>query len=348
MVKRFSGFLAAMLIILIMLSGCGASTNKSSNSQAEAPKGAELADYSMANGDAKSKVEYDKNVGDNVKVQFSESVGAEPAAVTATSGQVEKDNGQTAIVATGANNESLANAILDQRKVIRNANVSIIVDSYENTYGKIQSLVEGAGNGYIQESRVSKQGSYGKSGMIIVRVDADKFSQILNNVKGLGEVIDAMESTDDITEKFYDTESELRLLKYEQSRLEEYLKKIDDPDTIFKTESRLTDIRHQIENLTGTLNKLSNLVKLSTITINISEKSVKNIDKEKTYLEKLFGGFTDSMKGVGNFFGELILLLVALIPTLVILALCAWIIWIFYRKYRKNNEEKSKIKIKDE
>jgi hypothetical protein len=348
MIKRFSGFLALMLLTFILLSGCGARSEKSDISNSEAPRDAGQSNYSMVNGDAKAKVKYDKRAGDNVNVQFSESVGADQEAAMVTSGQVEKDNGQTAIVATGANNQSLANAILDQRKVIRNANISIIVDSYEKTYGKIQSLVEGAGNGYIQQSSVSKQGANGKSGVIIVRVDADKFSQILNNVKGLGEVIDADERTEDITEKFYDTESELRLLKYEQSRLEEYLKKIDDPDTIFKTESRLTDIRHQIENLTGTLNKLSNLVKLSTITINISEKSVKITDKEKTYLEKLFGGFTDSMKGVGNFFGELILLLVALIPTLVILALCAWIIWIFYRKYRKNNEEKSKIKIKDE
>lgn len=339
MLKRFSGFLALMLLTFTLLSGCGfSSSGKSSDNKAEAPRTAGVSDYTMANEDAK------------VKVQFDESVGAEPAAATATNGEVQKDNGQTAIVATGANNQSLTNAILDQRKVIRNANISIIVDSYEKTYGKIQSLVEGSGNGYIQQSSVSKQGSYGKSGMIIVRVDADKFSQILNNVKGLGEVIDANESTEDITEKFYDTESELRLLKYEQSRLEEYLKKISDPDTIFRTESRLTEIRHQIENLTGILNKLSNLVKLSTITINISEKSVdaKNLNKEKTYLEKLFGGFTDSMKGVGNFFGELILLLVTLIPALVILALCAWIIWIFYRKYRKDNEEKSKIKMKDE
>lgn len=345
MIKKFSGFLVSTLIILMMLSGCGASTSTSNSAapMADANHSVVASQY----GSAISK--------DTGSMQFSKEVPAGDMVVTGSEsvklGEAKaKGNGQTAIVATGVENQPLVNAILAQRKIVRNANVSILVDNYEKTYGKIQSMVENSGIGYIQQSSVTKQGVYGKSGMIVVRVEADKFSQILNSVKGLGEVIDANESTEDITEKFYDTESELRLLKYEQSRLEEYLKKITDPDIIFKTESRLTEIRHQIESLTGTLNKLSDLVKLSTITINITEKGVdtNNKLKEKTYTEKLFGGFSDSLKGVGNFFGELILLLVSLLPVLMILVFVAWIIWIFYKKNQKGKNQKSESKKIDE
>ena len=54
---------------------------------------------------------------------------------------------------------------------------------------------------------------------------------------------------------------------------EEIFEKVEDPDIIFKTEKQLTEIRHEIETLTGTLNKLNDLVELSTITINMDEKA---------------------------------------------------------------------------
>ena len=119
--------------------------------------------------------------------------------------------------------------------------------------------------------------------------------------------------SDDVTDKFFDIESRLRLLKYEESRLEEYLKKITDPDTIFKTEARLMEIRHEIESLTGNLNKLSNLVQLSTITINMSEK-IPAGEKAGSYWQRLASGFTESFKGVVGFCAESLIVVVAALP----------------------------------
>lgn len=137
-------------------------------------------------------------------------------------------------------------------------------------------------------------------------------------------------------------ESRLRLVKYEESRLEEYLKKIEDPDTIFKTESRLTDIRHEIEQLTGTLNKLSDLVKLSTITINMNEKLPESLTKpvETSYLGKLKNNFLESLNGVVEFLGELLLFIVASLPTLFILGIIAFAAYSVYKKFFRNKMKK--------
>ncbi|MCX8128550.1 MAG: DUF4349 domain-containing protein [Clostridia bacterium] len=263
------------------------------------------------------------------------------------------ENEIAGIMGNGAEGGNASNALLSRHKIIRNANVTIQVKNFDFTYGKIQTLVEHSGYGYIQQSRVSKESSQTKSGMVVVRVQADKFSDILSNIKGLGEVIDASENTEDVTEKFYDVESELRLLRYEQNRLEQYLNKLTKPDDIFKTESRLTEIRHQIESLTGTLNKLSDLVKFSTIIININEKEPGSDNDGaggKSYWSKLANGFGDSFKGVRNFFASLVLFLAQALPVLIILVLFSWLAFLLYKRFlrgiRKNRTSDDSVKVK--
>ena len=173
-------------------------------------------------------------------------------------------------------------------------------------------------------------------GIITLRVDKDRFDSVLSDIKGLGLLMDESIKSDDVTDKFIDTESMLRLLKYEESRLEEYLFKLTDADTIFKTQSRLTEIRQQIERLTGNLKKWSDLVELSTITINISEK-VPGIspNKEPSYFNKLIISFTNSFKGVLSFSGILLIFIVQAIPVIIMLIIVAiFALWI-YRKFIK-------------
>jgi len=108
--------------------------------------------------------------------------------------------------------------------------------------------------------------------IIVLRVDKDKFEQVVDGISGLGTLIDQSIQSEDVTEKYLDKEARLRLLRFEESRIEEYLKKLVDPDDIFKAERQLTDICYENESLTGTLNKWDNFVELSTITVNMNEK----------------------------------------------------------------------------
>lgn len=256
----------------------------------------------------------------------------------------------TALTGTGESINAVNNSILSQRKIIRNANISVEVENFDTAYGKIEYIISNVG--YVQESKISKVKQYVDSkeilvtnGVITIRVDADKFSSILKDIKGLGLLTDENIKTDDVTDKFFDIESRLRLIRYEESRLEEYLKKIEDPDTIFKTQSRLTDIRHEIEQLTGTLNKLSDLVELSTITINMNEKVPKSTSEpsepiEPSYLSKLQDNFLGSLSGVIEFLGNLLILIVAAFPVLVLIGIMLLVLYFLNKKFLKNKIKK--------
>lgn len=337
--KRWLSLLLVFGLVVSALIGCGASktTAKLEKSKAVEMKGnSGKADFAVA---------------EQPRTEETGAQAADMASQNIVAGEVAYDTNDTngtGLTGSGSVGQTVSNAILAQRKVIRNANITVEVEDFEKAYGQVKSLV--APFGYIQESSIRKDKVHqsGKEklitrGVIIVRVDKDKFESILSDIKGLGLLLDENIKSDDVTDKFFDVESRLRLLKFEQERLEAYLQKIDDPDIIFKTESRLTNIRHEIEGLTGTLNKWSGLVELSTITINMNEKGYDTIAAEnKSYWNRLISGFKGSIKDVVVFFGELIIVAVQALPVIAILAALAFGGIFTYRKVRAKHMSKLK------
>jgi len=310
--------------------------------------------------------------GGNVKVQFSDSAGSTDnsdsftAASTAAGEVLEKSasdqaqgirgtgydsSGTTSSTATGTSLDILA-----QRKVIRNANLSIEVDNFYNSYGNLQAMLTGIG--FVQESNIHRdfytwEGEQKAriSGNITIRVDARHFDNILNDIKGLGEVIDDRIYSTDVTDQFFDTEGRLKILKIEYDYLEEYMRSLKDPDSIFKTRMRMTELQTEIERLTGTLNKWSDLVELSTIYIQMTEKYPEEVTgtKTNTYWDRLKNSIKNSLTGIVDALGDLVIFIIEAIPTLVILGLLALIGFRLYKKYiRKKRSIPPEIKNPEE
>lgn len=331
--KRILCLLLAVIIAAAAITGCGSKSGSSSRG--------EKVDTAVAQEEKAQHYGLEENSVEVNGMDQSGSTGAAPKEAPKAGESVDKDRG-SAIVGTGDAPQPVSNAILSQRKMIRSANISVEVEDFDKAYGQVKSMI--STYGFVQESNVKKQktskGDAVTSGIIVIRVDKDKFDEVLAGIKGIGDFIDEIIKGDDVTDKYFDMESRLRLLRFEEGRLEAYLKKVEDPDIIFKTESRLTEIRHEIESYTGTLNKWNDLVALSTITINIYEKSdlSNNIPVVKTYSSRLAETFSESMKGVANFFGELLIFLVAAFPVLVILGILGWIGLIIFKRVSRKRE----------
>jgi len=248
------------------------------------------------------------------------------------------------IVATGYDGKNPNLDILAQRKVIRNANLRLEVDDFYTSYGNLQSMITGIG--FIQESNIHRdyytfEGERRSriTGDITIRVDARHFDNILNDVKGLGDIIDDRIYSTDVTDQFFDTEGRLRILKIEYDYLEEYMRSLKDPDSIFKTRMRMTELQTEIERLTGTLNKWSDLVELSTIYIQLEEKYPEEmtLKKTNTYWDRVKNSVKNSLTGIINAFGDLLIFIIEAIPTLVILGV---LFLIGFRIYKKHSKKK--------
>jgi len=327
----------AILIVLTVLTGC---SSKMAKDQATTTAG-----YSpMETYATTSKSSYN-----SVDLTFSEDSSRE---IGYDGPQKSSDEAaQSGITGTGYTaNTGTSFDILAQRKIIRNANISLEVDDFYKQYGNIQSMI--AGIGYVQEINTSRQYYYYKdeqksriTGNITIRVDAKQFDNIVNGIKGLGEITDDRIYSNDITDQFFDTEGRLKILKIEYEFLEEYMMSLKDPDSIFKTRMRMTDLQTEIERLSGTLNKWSDLVELSTIYIQMTEKYPEDMGKNKnTYWDRLKNAVQNSLTGIVDALGDLVIFVIEAIPTLVILALLGFIGWRLIKRFilNKHNEPVSR------
>ena len=179
--------------------------------------------------------------------------------------------------------------------------------------------------GYI-ESMNTYNGStyYGYSGTrnanMTIRIPAAQLDDFLNTISGIGNVIRRSENEDDITLTYVDLESHKAALLAEQTSLLELLEKAETVEDIITLQSRLSDIRYQLESMESQLRTFDNKVDYSTVYLNIDEVEVLTPVQEKTTWERISEGFMNSLKNIGNGFKEFAVWFVINLPYLILWA----------------------------
>jgi len=320
------------ILLIVGITACG------SKNETSASIGG-TASVMPKSGNVKADVSYDTA---SVQMEFTDDIAgraSEKAAVAQAAGMSGMDGGYAATANVSYQlNSSAANAILSGRKVIFNGYLTIEVENFNEAYSKIESMILGIG--YVQSSSISRDRIYveGKEayitrGTIVIRVASDRFQAFMSGAEGIGEVLERASDSQDFTDRYFDTEARLKVLLLEEERLLSYLDKIDDPDAIFKYERRLTEVRQEIESLTGTLRKWDDLVELSTITLNLREKNPITESKEKTYLARLAKRFVDSISKTIYYFGEILIFVIQALPVLIILFVLGMASYKVFRKF---------------
>jgi len=339
--KKIVVYVLLLIILTAAATGCS-SGRKAGVTDATAPQAQPERDDGIKYGLSSTSVKNVEIAGDSGN--YSVSMKDEALDIAFSEAKEELAVSPSGIVATGYDGKNPALDILAQRKVIRNANLKLEVDDFYNSYGNLQAMITGIG--FIQESNIHRdyymydgERRSRITGDITIRVDARHFDNILNDVKGLGDVIDDRIYSTDVTDQFFDTEGRLKILKIEYEYLEEYMRSLKDPDSIFKTRMRMTELQTEIERLTGTLNKWSDLVELSTIYIRLEEKYPDEMTKKtETYWDRLKNSVKNMLTGIVDAIGDLLIFIIEAIPTLVVLGILFLIGLRIYRKHIKKKK----------
>ncbi len=231
---------------------------------------------------------------------------------------------------------------VEGRKAIKTANVQMEVDNYQATYETIKSML--GDNGYIEESNIWKTPTYVNgekylltNGSLRLRIKADVFIGFTEGLSAIGTVLSASTNEDDISDMYYDTEARLELKRNEKERLEEYADKIDDPEVFFQTQSRITEVIYDIENLQGTLKKWDSKVEYSTVYITINERNPEEesaLPKPKGFFEKIWENLKDGV----SFLGDVVIFLAGALPVLLLMAAIAIVIIVIIKKVSKKSK----------
>ncbi|MBS7527321.1 DUF4349 domain-containing protein [Fusibacter paucivorans] len=265
---------------------------------------------------------------------------AESKAVTAATEARGADGGYESPEMT-SNDSSQNSQYRNGRIILKTANLSIDVESYDETVAAIKAILEGT-EGYIESEQTSYKTRYTdrdnlRYGSFVLRVPADLFDQMLDSIKANGFVNYDNVNSEDVTKYYRDTASQVENLKITENRLREILEKATDVSDILEIENELTRTRREIDALTNQLKNWEDLADLSYVYVEIDEVESLNPTIEPiddSVLSKAKEGFIDTINAIVKTTMEIFIWLVAKSPVLLILAILAGVGSKIWRKKR--------------
>lgn len=297
--KRVAALFLAVLLLMGCLAGCG-------NSSKNAASSMDMADP-----------------------ESSYNSTTESSGSTGNGGTNETDDaGTSGLIATNTEG-SLAD------KIIYSLQADLETTDFDKTLEDIVTMTENCG-GFLESSNVSgnsyAQKYYGyasyRSAQFILRIPKESFQTVRDGLSQLGNVTSLNTGAENITEQYTDAQARLDTYQVEESRLLAMLEKADTVEDMIAIESRLSDVRYNIESITSTLKNWDNQVNYSTVTLYVSEveELTEQVATQRTYWQQIGDGLVSSMKSVGRFFKNLFKGIVIALPVILIVVIIAAII----------------------
>ena len=186
--------------------------------------------------------------------------------------------------------------------------------------------------GYIQQSDVSGN-SLNWSGdrssrysSITARIPSDKLDAFLTEVSSQGNVTYKNESVQDVTLQYTDITSRKKTLQMEQERLWALLEKAESVDAVIALESRLSEVRYQLESLESQLRSLDNQIVYSTVYLSIQEVQVLTSTDPDTIPVRIQKGLSRSLNQLQVSSVDFVVWFVSSLPILIVLAVLVLIV----------------------
>ncbi|KOA19084.1 hypothetical protein CLHOM_24650 [Clostridium homopropionicum DSM 5847] len=269
----------------------------------------------------------------------SSSAGSAPNTVKS-----EEKTSSAADTSTTSNSTSISpgyKITQTAHRIIQTGRMNMETTTFDETLSQVQNYVNSIG-GYIQSSSIQGRGitpdnsTSNRVGTLTFRVPQNKYSEFFTSAKSYGTITFQENTGEDVTEQYFDTEARVKALTIQEERILDILKKSDKLSDVIELEKHLSDIRYQIENLTGTLRKWDNLVNFSTITLQIQEvKEITKVAPESSngLLKRISYAFTNSIKQLGIFFQAVIVFLFTILPFMLVAIIIALIVLTIIKKY---------------
>jgi hypothetical protein len=179
-----------------------------------------------------------------------------------------------------------------ERQVHREASITVEVDNPEGRSDQVEEFVKEVG-GYVASNEVSTGDDNLKTASLTVKVPVQQFDETLRKIAKLGNVKAKNVNGEDITEQTSDKQQAVRQLTTDIHDTQDKLKQRLSRSAAEEYRQDLRDMKIQIAQEQARLEMLRKMAALSTITVELHEKS-KPAPPIKT------GGFLDDLKETGH------------------------------------------------
>jgi hypothetical protein len=320
--RKLFSFVGFMLIVMLVVSACA---KKDMNENTTESRG----NYDMGAPAAEEELAYDSKADSDTSDKSKDEVYG-------------NGNGGVSNTSVITTQETPAQT---QDKIIRRFMLDVETQEFDSLITKIDSEIGRLG-GYVENSKISGKPIYynneARYGSIVVRIPRDKVDEFVNVVEEEANVVNNQESTENVTLQYTDMESRKKSLEIEQERLFALLEKAVSLENVITLESRLSEIRYELQNYETQLRTYDNLVEYSTVTLSIQEveRMTTVIEEKQTVGSRIKNGFDDTMYNLSEGFKNFFVWFVVNIPYLFIWAVIIFGAVLIIRRYLKKKNSK--------
>src|SRR5437868_2529517 len=222
-----------------------------------------------------------------------------------------------------ADSANIASQALE-RKIIRNANLTVEVTSPSDSQHKIVSIAE-SHQGFVVTSEATQRSAEDKSKPemtvdLVIRVPPSQFNQVMDEIRAVGaRVIQEKVTGQDVTEEFMDLEARIKNQKALELQFLEIMKRAGKVDDALSVQRELAEVRTEIEKLEGRRRFLENQSSLSTI--NVTLQPPMQIVNATGFWYSVKSAFSDGVDVAAGIVLFLIRAIIAMLPILVLIVL---------------------------
>lgn len=269
-----------------------------------------------------------------------------------TRGLLEPREAKSTQTQVSLNQADAANAASQaiERKIIRNANLIVEVNSPIESQRKIASIAE-SHQGFVVTSEATQRTTEDATKPaitvnLIVRVPAAQFNQAMEEIRATGlRVIQEKVTGQDVTEEFMDLEARIKNQKALETQFLEIMKRAGKVEEALNVQRELAEVRTEIEKLEGRRRFLENQAALSTI--NVTLQSPTQIVSASGFWYGVRSAFSDGVDAAMAIVLFLIRAIIALLPVLIFiflpLALIARFVVRRVRRQRRKDLDSAKV-----
>src|SRR5262249_49053013 len=211
-----------------------------------------------------------------------------------------------------------ATAEAADRKIIRNADITIEVPSTTDAQHRVTSIAESHG-GFVVTSEAKQRESNDPEQRtldikLVVRVPSNQFGSAFDEIRRLAGNTPAEQVTSqDVTEDFIDLEARIKTQKALEVQFLEIMRQAHKIEDALEVQRQIAEVRTEIEKLEGRKRFLENRSSLSTIDVNIQTPKPVIAVTESGFRQSLREAVSDSISLASDmvlFFARFLIMMV--------------------------------------
>ena len=228
----------------------------------------------------------------------------------------------------------------ESRKWIITMNLSAETDDLDALTAALNEKIGSLG-GYVEDQNIyngSGTGRRYRSASLTVRIPADQADAFTQDVGGLANLVSQSKSVEDVTLSYVATESRMKALETEETRLLELLSQAENMEDLLAIEDRLAEVRSELESTTSQKRLYDNQIDYATVYLSIEEVQEYTPVEEPSVWERISKGFGDNLKGVGETVVNVLVWLISSLPSLIVLAVVIAAVVLIIRPLRRRRK----------